>query len=135
MVPTWALVNSLPSAGKVPDPKGLCLRQPLQNKYKLPPIVSCRQLLLLPTFMEIFPCQSIQKMLLLSFSQPRIIKERKFFKESTYTCYHSIAHNPSWHLKFLSLPGLLAVQIKLNWKHALTSSKISGVSKVHPVLL
>lgn len=43
--------------------------------------------------------------------------------------------HPSRHLKFLSLPGLLAVQIKLNWKRALTSSKISGVSKVHPVLL
>lgn len=58
-IPTLALTVYL-QLGKPLIPKGLCVRQPPQNKHKLPPIVSCRQLQLLPTFMIIFPCQSMQ---------------------------------------------------------------------------
>lgn len=59
IIPVLALTVYL-QLGKPLIPKGLCLRQPLQNKHKLPPIVSCRQLQLLPTCIQIFPCQTMQ---------------------------------------------------------------------------
>ena len=75
IIHTLALTDYL-QLGKSLIPKGLCLRQPPQNKHKLPPIVSCRQIQLLPTLWKYFHAKVCSR-LFCYMAWPKIIKGGK----------------------------------------------------------